>query len=45
MLEGPEEMYIDFSENPKGEYKLFIRDKIKNDPKVAKRVKPVSKDH
>jgi hypothetical protein len=46
MEEGPEETYIDFSENPKGEYKFKIRDlrNSKDDTSIADRVKPVTRD-
>lgn len=45
MLEGPEEVYIDFEDNPKGKYKVNIRDKAKTDEKLALRLKPVTTDH
>ena len=45
MEEGPEEVYIDFSQDPRGEYKYFVRDLTKTDPEVKKRVKPVTGEH
>jgi hypothetical protein len=46
MEAGPEDTYIDFSDNPKGEYKFKIRDiRNSNDGNgVSDRVKPVTRD-
>ena len=43
MLEGPEEVYIDFEDNPKGKYKVNIRDKAKTDEKLALRLKSLAR--
>jgi hypothetical protein len=45
MLKGPEEVYVDFSNNPAGEYKTFVRNLAETDPKIAQRLKPVTKDN
>ena len=43
MEEGPEEVFIDFSANPKGEYIVKIRDLTKKDPVITERAEPVSR--
>jgi len=45
MEAGPEEVYLDFSDDPRGEYKYFVRDLTKSDPEVKERVKPVTDDN
>jgi hypothetical protein len=44
MLEGPEEAFIDFSEDKRGEFKILVKNLLKTDPEVAKRVKNITRD-
>jgi hypothetical protein len=44
MEKGPEEVYLDFSEDPRGEYKYFVRDLTESDPEVKERVKEETDD-
>jgi hypothetical protein len=44
MLEGPEEAFIDFSEDKRGEYKILVKNLLKTDPEIAQRVKNVTRD-